>query len=161
MSSTGRSGVSYPVAQLDSYKGTHLRHLRPRRSTPAGLPRPYDMVSRRHLRPVEREASRVIGGIHKWIVPCNWKFPAENFIGDTYHFLWSHMSSIFAGFSPRPTTQSDQSGTAVSPGNGHGIFTVASGSTRQPTEVLDEYEAQIRAAKWKSGSDLAPRRSTP
>ena len=90
-------------------------------------------------------------------MPCNWKFPAENFIGDTYHFLWSHMSSIFAGFSPRPTTQSDQSGTAVSTGNGHGIFTVASGSTRQPTEVLDEYEAQIRSEVEKR---LGPRAET-
>src|SRR4029077_10460767 len=29
--------------------------------------------------------AEVIGGIQKWLVPCNWKFPAENFSGDTYH----------------------------------------------------------------------------
>jgi len=92
--------------------------------------------------------------VHKWVVPCNWKFPAENFIGDTYHFLWTHLSPILAGFTPRPTTQSDDSGTAVATGNGHGIFTVASGSTRQPREVLAEYEAGIRSEVEKR---LGPR----
>src|SRR5439155_327595 len=26
--------------------------------------------------------TEAIGGIHKWLIPCNWKFPAENFSGD-------------------------------------------------------------------------------
>jgi hypothetical protein len=29
--------------------------------------------------------SVVFGGVQKWIVPTNWKLPAENFAGDTYH----------------------------------------------------------------------------
>ena len=28
--------------------------------------------------------SEVIG-VRKWILPTNWKFAAENFLGDTYH----------------------------------------------------------------------------
>ena len=132
-----------PVANLDSHKGLIFATFD--QSAPPLL---------EYLGPMSwyldaffdrREGGcEVITGVHKWVVPCNWKFPAENFIGDTYHFLWSHMSSIIAGFTPRPTTQSDNSGTAVSTGNGHGIFTVASGSTRQPTDVLAKYEAEIR-----------------
>jgi phenylpropionate dioxygenase-like ring-hydroxylating dioxygenase large terminal subunit len=26
--------------------------------------------------------SEVLGGVQKWVMPCNWKFPAENFAGD-------------------------------------------------------------------------------
>ena len=27
----------------------------------------------------------VIGGVYQWTLPCNWKFGAENFIGDAHH----------------------------------------------------------------------------
>ena len=40
----------------------------------------------------------VVGGMHKWVIPCNWKFPAENFSGDSYHVPWSHLSAIRSGF---------------------------------------------------------------
>jgi phenylpropionate dioxygenase-like ring-hydroxylating dioxygenase large terminal subunit len=41
----------------------------------------------------------VIGGIQKWITPCNWKFGAENFIGDYYHGI-SHESADRLAMSP-------------------------------------------------------------
>jgi phenylpropionate dioxygenase-like ring-hydroxylating dioxygenase large terminal subunit len=41
----------------------------------------------------------VIGGIQKWITPCNWKFGAENFIGDYYHSI-SHESADRLVMSP-------------------------------------------------------------
>src|SRR5215472_4693240 len=41
----------------------------------------------------------VIGGMHKWVMPCNWKFPAENFGGDSYHVQWSHLSAVKTNFS--------------------------------------------------------------
>jgi 3-phenylpropionate/trans-cinnamate dioxygenase alpha subunit len=41
----------------------------------------------------------IIGGMHKWVIPCNWKFPAENLSGDSYHVPWSHLSAIRSGFS--------------------------------------------------------------
>lgn len=43
--------------------------------------------------------SKVIAGVHKWIIPCNWKFPAENFLGDTYHNV-SHQSVDLIGIGP-------------------------------------------------------------
>ena len=43
--------------------------------------------------------SEVIGGIQKWIVPSNWKFGTENFMGDTYHNV-SHRSVDLVGISP-------------------------------------------------------------
>ena len=132
-----------PVARLDSYKGLIFATFDPDAPHLSDYLGPMTWYIDAFFDRREGGAE-VLGGVHKWVVPCNWKFPAENFIGDTYHFLWTHLSPILAGFTPRPTTQSDDSGTAVATGNGHGIFTVASGSTRQPTEVLAEYEAGIR-----------------
>ena len=43
--------------------------------------------------------AEVLCGIQKWLVPCNWKFPAENFSGDTYHNI-SHRSVDLAGIGP-------------------------------------------------------------
>ncbi len=43
--------------------------------------------------------SVLIGGVQKWRVRCNWKFPAENFIGDMYHDV-SHRSVDQVGIGP-------------------------------------------------------------
>ena len=43
--------------------------------------------------------SEVLMGVHKWIIPCNWKLAAENFLGDTYHNV-SHRSVDLVGIGP-------------------------------------------------------------
>ncbi len=43
--------------------------------------------------------SEVLVGVHKWVIPCNWKFAAENFLGDTYHNV-SHRSVDMIGIGP-------------------------------------------------------------
>ncbi len=43
--------------------------------------------------------AEVLGGVQKWIVPCNWKFAAENFTGDGYHNI-SHRSVDIAAIGP-------------------------------------------------------------
>jgi phenylpropionate dioxygenase-like ring-hydroxylating dioxygenase large terminal subunit len=40
--------------------------------------------------------TEILCGIQKWRVPCNWKFPAENFSGDAYHNI-SHRSVDLVG----------------------------------------------------------------
>src|SRR5204862_4401668 len=51
-------------------------------------------------------ATEVIGGIHKWLIPCNWKFPAENFSGDRYHNV-SHRSVDLVGIGPSGSGRRD------------------------------------------------------
>lgn len=42
--------------------------------------------------------TEVIGGMQKWVIPCNWKFAAEQFCSDMYHAgTVSHLSGIEAG----------------------------------------------------------------
>lgn len=46
-----------------------------------------------------RPGGSEVVGIHKWIFPANWKFAAENFLGDTYHNP-SHRSVDVIGIGP-------------------------------------------------------------
>ena len=71
----------------------------------------------------------VVCGVQKWITPCNWKFGAENFIGDYYHSI-SHASADQLVMSPsgmkgRHTNDAVKTDTVkvnVSyPEQGHGI----------------------------------------
>ena len=55
-----------------------------------------------------REGGIEIVATHKWIMPCNWKFPAENFGGDAYHVQWNHLSAVKIGVQPRRHGQSAQ-----------------------------------------------------
>jgi phenylpropionate dioxygenase-like ring-hydroxylating dioxygenase large terminal subunit len=50
--------------------------------------------------------TEVLGGVQKWRVPCNWKFPAENFSGDSYHNI-SHRSVDLAGIGPSGASRRD------------------------------------------------------
>ena len=70
--------------------------------------------------------TEVFGGVEKWLVPCNWKFPAENFIGDRYHNI-SHRSVDLVGIGPSGAGRRDlgeRAGTRMLdvsfPERGHG-----------------------------------------
>src|SRR5947207_1777086 len=80
---------------------------------------------------VVREAGIEVVGTHKWVMPCNWKFPAENFGGDAYHVQWTHLSAITTAFSSGVTAKPSSTGHMVSPGNGHVLICVG------PDDVAD------------------------
>ena len=46
-----------------------------------------------------RPGGSEVVGVHKWIIPSNWKFASENFLGDTYHNP-SHRSVDLIGIGP-------------------------------------------------------------
>jgi biphenyl 2,3-dioxygenase alpha subunit len=59
--------------------------------------------------------TEAIGGIQKWVIPCNWKFAAEQFCSDMYHAgTMSHLSGVVAGL-PADMELED----AEIPTNGH------------------------------------------
>jgi 3-phenylpropionate/trans-cinnamate dioxygenase subunit alpha len=87
-----------PVAQLDNYKGLIFATFDPT-APPLGdylgeMGWYLDTFFDRREGGIE-----VVGGVHKWLMPCNWKLPAENFGGDGYHTSWSHLSAIRTGFA--------------------------------------------------------------
>lgn len=71
--------------------------------------------------------TQVIGGVHKWVISCNWKFAAEQFASDMYHAEISHASAIMALAPQRQVSVEEQAerrmqgGRQVSSPNGHGM----------------------------------------
>src|SRR5438874_1795131 len=133
-----------PVAQLDNYKGLYFATF------DAQAP-----ALRDYLGPMSwyldtffdrREGGiELIGGVHKWVMPCNWKFPAENFAGDGYHVQWSHLSAVRTGSGGDFRVKPDSAGRALSLGRGHSIMTVGPDMVADPPnpDVL-AYEERIR-----------------
>ncbi len=122
-----------PLAQVDSYKGLIFGTFDP---AAPGL-RDYlgDMAWYLDIFLDRREGgAELIGGVHKWLVPGNWKFAAENFVGDSYHFPITHASamkvqprrsSINRGSSQRDDTvasRNDPRNFVASTGHGHGMM---------------------------------------
>ncbi len=132
-----------PVAQLDSYKGLYFATFDP--AAPPLLDYLGPMAWYLDSFFDRREGgSEVLGGVHKWVVPCNWKMPAENFVGDSYHVQWSHLSPIKAGFSVGVTAQPKMRGGPVSMGNGHGMIAVGADQSGAPMEIMKEYDEATR-----------------
>jgi phenylpropionate dioxygenase-like ring-hydroxylating dioxygenase large terminal subunit len=132
-----------PVAQLESYKGlvfaTFDPEAPPLREYLGEMTWYLDSFFDRQEGGIE-----VVGGLHKWVMPCNWKLPAENFAGDGYHVTWSHVSAIRAGFGGDFRVGADPTGTALSPGNGHCVMTVgANMNADPPAPEIQAYEAKI------------------
>src|SRR3981189_152227 len=133
-----------PVAQLDNYKGLFFATFDPE----APPLREYlgEMCWYLDTFFDRREGGiEVIGGMHKWVMPCNWKFPAENFGGDAYHVQWSHLSAVKTAFSTGGPTKPHAGGGMWSPGNGHPLICVGPNDIADPPmpEVL-AYEEAIR-----------------
>ena len=143
-----------PVAQLDSYKGllfaTFDPEAPPLREYLGEMAWYLDVFFDRREGGVE-----VIGGVHKWVVPCNWKLPAENFAGDAYHAPWSHLSAINTGFSQSNAVRRTWQGTLLSPGNGHCI--IARGATDLSDPPVPEILAYEEAIRPEVAQRLGPR----
>ncbi len=84
----------------------------------------------------------IIGGVHKWVIPGNWKLAADNFVGDGYHFTTTHISAMKSGFSgDGPSTLLRPNvGMTVNAGNGHG-FMLSTGPQYEgeQTQLLRDY----------------------
>ena len=140
---TNRWGLM-PVAQLDNYKGLYFATFDP--SAPPLLDYLGSMTWYLDTLFDRREGGiEVMGGVHRTVVPCNWKFPAENFARDAYHVGWTHASAIRTGFSVGAGAQHAAGGGMISPCNGHGIMAVSPAVAPDPPipEIL-AYEEAIR-----------------
>lgn len=68
-----------------------------------------------------------LGPPSRSILNCNWKIPAENFVGDTYHVGWTHASALKAMGGPatmmigNKTALPDEMGMQVTTRHGHGF----------------------------------------
>ena len=103
--------------------------------------------------------SEVVGGVQKWIMPCNWKFAAENFAGDAYHNI-SHRSVDLVGIGPSGRERRDTAERASAqrlgasfPELGHGATSflqledVPYTPSYQDTPIVEEYFRHCEAER--------------
>ena len=114
-----------PIPLVDQYKGLVFGNLDG--GAPSLLEYLGDMAWYLDLFLDRREGgTELIGGAHRWIIHANWKFAAENFVGDMCHAGSTHASAVKSGFGG---SQSGGQYTAASPGfqvslpGGHGLGT--------------------------------------
>jgi 3-phenylpropionate/trans-cinnamate dioxygenase alpha subunit len=103
------------VKNVVNYKGFIWASWNPIKSFEdylGGMKYYLDLFIERHEGKLE-----IYGGIQKWIIPTNWKIPAENFIGDSYHAPITHESAVKLGLR-LPYTDAD---FELYTGNGHGF----------------------------------------
>lgn len=83
-----------PVAQVASYKGLVFGCFDP--EAPSLEEYLGDMRWGLDLL-LDQGDMVAVPGTMRWSMECNWKMPAENTGGDTYHVYWSHRSAFLAG----------------------------------------------------------------
>ena len=60
------------------------------------------------------------GGATRSVMKCNWKFPADNFVGDIYHALWTHLGGAEPTLGRHGGVKVDNEGSFQVSVNGHG-----------------------------------------
>ena len=106
--------------------------------------------------------SEVISGVQKWLIPCNWKFPAENFSGDSYHNI-SHRSVDMVGIGPSGSGRRDMSERqqarrlhVMFPDRGHhtGVYVLPEDTITPPayqdSPVVSDYFARCEEKRRES-----------
>jgi len=132
-----------PVAQLDNYKGLWFATFDP--AAPSLREYLGEMCWYLDSFVDRRDGGIEIVAGHRWVMPCNWKFPAENFGGDAYHVSWSHLSAMTTGFSVGSTASPKSGNRMVSPGNGHVLICIGPDSFGDaPMPEIQAYEREIR-----------------
>ncbi|MBC9734454.1 aromatic ring-hydroxylating oxygenase subunit alpha [Nocardioides marmotae] len=110
----------------------------------------------------------VIGEPQRWRVPCNWKIPSENLMGDTYHVQYTHRSVAEIGLHPNKPQDFGAGGkrNGVHIDAGHGT----TGLTRQtpqgrgyPDEMVEVFKQHMpegpRDLIFGEGNDYWPSRA--
>jgi phenylpropionate dioxygenase-like ring-hydroxylating dioxygenase large terminal subunit len=153
------------VAQLSLYKGTVWATWDP--EAPPFLEYLGDFVRYFDLSldgwDGSEGGSEVLGGVQKWLIPCNWKFPAENFSGDSYHNI-SHRSVDLVGIGPSGSGRRDMRERQMArrlqicfPERGHqtGVYALPAGDKAAPSyqhsPVVAEYFAECEARRRERG----------
>lgn len=95
-----------------------------------------------------------IGGSIKSQIRCNWKFPAENFVGDSYHATWTHNSGAVAMMG-QSVGKIDQTKTYAASMNGHGwqfgLDMIGNAMSMGEQDLLDYLRAREQSVAQRLG----------
>jgi phenylpropionate dioxygenase-like ring-hydroxylating dioxygenase large terminal subunit len=137
-----------PVAKIDSYKGLIFATFDP--EAPPLLEYLGEIAWYLDMAFDRREGgTEVVGGVHKWIMPCNWKIAADNFAGDGYHVPVTHISAVRAGFTGVNRLQTrdpaDTFGVSVEHGHAFVVFRNRFTDPRIDEDYMSEVDAEQTA----------------
>jgi phenylpropionate dioxygenase-like ring-hydroxylating dioxygenase large terminal subunit len=112
---------------------------------------------------IDRRAGGIefVGGIHRWVMHCNWKLPADNFSGDGYHLPTTHRSiqSVRGNLRSNEYAPRGRSYSA-NPGNGHGLNIQAGNPFAQSQSQEGSSRGIVRAYYEKHKDELKQRLGT-
>jgi ethylbenzene dioxygenase alpha subunit len=98
--------------------------------------------------------TELAGGVIRSTMACNWKFPAENFVGDAYHAPWTHASGAFAAFDGG-AVKINQAQSFHANANGHGLEfgldSIGNAATMKDPQVLAWMKARLGAVEGRLG----------
>ena len=93
------------------------------------------------------------GGATRSVIGCNWKFPADNFVGDIYHALWTHLGGSEPTLGRHGGVQVENAGSYQVSVNGHGwefndgfLGNAATMGDRELLRYMRSRQAAIRRA---------------
>jgi phenylpropionate dioxygenase-like ring-hydroxylating dioxygenase large terminal subunit len=115
-----------PVAKVDTYKGLIFGTFDP--DAPSLIEYLGDYTYYFDILVDRRPGGTVVaGGVAKWVMPCNWKFAAENHCGDSYHASITHVSAMKVGVrnfinGVQNRDRQRRTALAASTQNGHGMM---------------------------------------
>ena len=84
-----------PVARIESYRGWIFATFDPDAPPLTEFFGPFTFYLDAFL-DNDEGGTEFIGGATRNLVDCNWKFPAENFVGDILHAFWTHQAGAAA-----------------------------------------------------------------
>tara|TARA_R110001606_G_scaffold47570_1_gene121209 strand:- start:35463 stop:36785 length:1323 start_codon:yes stop_codon:yes gene_type:complete len=109
-------------------------------------------------------------GTTRSVLSCNWKFPADNFVGDIYHGLWTHLGGVEPTLGKFGGVTVDNEKSYQASVNGHGWeFSVLNNFGNAATmgdkeiirymraheEAMIERLGEVRAKMWGAVSSAA------
>ena len=66
------------------------------------------------------EGTEFLPGTTRSVLKCNWKFPADNFVGDIYHAMWTHLGGTDPTLGKHGGVVVDNENSLQVSVNGHG-----------------------------------------
>ena len=68
----------------------------------------------------EEGGTEFLPGVTRSVIASNWKFPADNFVGDIYHALWTHLGGAAPTLGAKGGVKIDNDDSYQVSVNGHG-----------------------------------------
>ncbi len=104
----------------------------------------------------EEGGTEFLPGVTRSVMNCNWKFPADNFVGDIYHALWTHLGGAQPTLAKHGGVVIDNEQSYQVSVNGHGwefgTNMIGNAATMGDREILRYMKSRADAIEARLGT---------